>query len=63
MNRDSRNPQVPTMDQSNMRIAHVPAVRVHCFFTSVCSSIPFCFQVMAALNEGDQNQMWEFIRV
>ena len=33
------------------------------FLTSDCLSIPFRLQSMATLKEGDQFQMWEFIRV
>ena len=62
MNRVSQNPRVPTA-QRDMVTGCAPGVRVHYFFASGCLSIPFRLQVMATLEEGDQLQMWEFIRI
>ena len=56
INLASKNPKVPEVLQS---------VRVHFFFASGCLSIPFGLRSleMTTLKEGNQRQMWEFIRV
>ena len=56
VNRVSKNPQVPEALQYG--------VSVHFFFASGCLSIPIGLQklAMATLKEGNQLQMWEFIR-
>ena len=56
-----QNPRVPAAERSMTITA--PGVRAHCFFASGCLSIPFRLQSMATLEEGDQWQMWEFIRI
>ena len=69
INRESKKPPVPSA-QPHQRDARernnpeptVPGVRVLFFFASGCLSIPFGLQSMATLKEGDQWQMWEFIR-
>ena len=61
MNRLSQNPRVPATQQVGF-FSYL--VRVHYFFSaSGCLSIPFHLQFMTTLVEGDQAQMWEFIRV
>ena len=60
MNRDPRNPRVPAVLDSKRNYWEV---RVHYFFASGYLSIPFRLQSMAALKEGDQWQMWEFIPI
>ena len=61
INRVSQNPLVPAVPQKPDS-THYPGVRVDNFFASGCLSITF-LQPMATLKEGDQRQMWEFIRV
>ena len=63
VNRSSQNPRVPAA-QSRVNDC-IPGVRVHYIFASGClfKLIHFRLQSMATLNEGDQYQMWEFIRV
>ena len=60
MNRDTQNPRVPAVQDGKRGVY---GVRVHYFFASGCLSIPFRLQSMAALKEGDQWQMWEFIPI
>ena len=62
IDRASKNPQVPTAQSS--KDSEYFGVRVLFFFASGCLSIPFGHQKvkMATLKEGDQWQMWEFIR-
>ena len=62
INRVSQNPLVPALLQKPNR-RNDPGVRVDFFFASGCLSITFRLQTMATLKEGDQRQMWEFIRV
>ena len=62
MNRIPQNPRVPTAQPSRHDNETVPGVRP-LFFASGCLSIPFRLQSMATLKEGDQWQMWEFIRI
>ena len=59
MNHYSQNPMVPTAQEGKNNF---PGVRI-LFFASGYLSIPFCPQSMASLKEGDQWQMWEFIRI
>ena len=60
MNCISQNPRVPVANQETY---FGSGVRVY-NFTSVFLSIPFFLQRMASLEkEGDQWQMWEFIRM
>jgi hypothetical protein len=42
-----------------------PGACVHYYFASfsLLIQVPFRFQSMATLKEGDQSQMWEFIPV
>ena len=60
IHRVSQNPRVPAAQRVT---TNVLAVRVLFFFASGCLSIPFGLQSMATLEEGDQWQMWEFIRI
>ena len=60
VNRVSQNPRVPAAQESPY--GHPSMVRVHYFFTC-CLLIPFRLQTMASPTEGDQWQMWEFIRI
>ena len=62
MNRVYRNPLVPVARPINTTDT-VPGVRVPLFFASGCQPISFRLQTVATLKEGDQWQMWEFIRV
>ena len=59
LNPVSQNPRVPAAMHPNSAFG----VRVHFFFASGCLSIPFRPQSMATLKEGNQWQMWEFIRI
>ena len=66
INRTSQNPQVPEAQPGFYESddLNVPGVRVLLFcFVSGCVSIPIRLQSMATLKEGDELQMWEFIRV
>ena len=60
MNRVCHKPRVPAVQEGK---GNVRGVRVHHFFASGYLSIPFRLQSMATLKEGDQLQMWEFIRI
>ena len=62
MDHFSPNPRVPAAQQG-MNSSCDPGVRIHYFSTPCCLSIPFRLQLMATLKEGDQWQMWEFIRI
>jgi hypothetical protein len=64
MNPLSKNPRVPAAQPAVVDNWSVPGVRVHYYFLLlVFLSIPFRLQSMAPLKEGDQWQMWEFIRI
>jgi hypothetical protein len=62
----SRLPQVATMQPNRDRSQppnSVHGVRVCFIFASGCLSIPFHLQSLATLEEGNEWQMWEFIRI
>ena len=61
MDQLSLNPQMAAAQPGSDKNA--PGVRVHSYFACSCLSISFCFQLMATLKEGDQWQMWEFVRI
>ena len=61
MNRVSENPRVPMVEQREANLGG-PGV-CPLFFISGFLSISFRLQGMATLKEGDQWQMWEFIRI
>ena len=65
INPASQNPLVPAQAQKGKLDSyfHEPAVRVDYFFASCCLSIPIRLQTLTILREGDQRQMWEFIRI
>ena len=54
------NPRVPAVQNGK---GGVYGVRVHFFLAFGYLSIPFRLQSVDELKEGDQWQMWEFIRV
>ena len=63
MNCVSQNPPVPTAQQDvSVLVKIASGVRV-LFFASGSLLIPFRLQLMTTLKEGDQWQMWEFIRI
>jgi hypothetical protein len=57
---NSQNPQVPV---AHLITQHTIGVRVHFIIISGCPLIFFRLQTMATLTEGNQWQMWEFIRI
>ena len=63
MNHASRNPRVPALQPGSKTGSNDPGVRVTHYIVSRCVSTPFRLQTIANLKEGDQWQMWEFIRV
>ena len=64
INRASKNPRVPVPFCSGLNYSDRDGVRVLFFFASGCLSIPSGLQglAMATMKEGNQSQMWEFIR-
>ena len=60
--RVSQNPLVPAAPQKQGRY-NDPGVRVHYILLLAVLSIPFRLQSMATLEEGNEWQMWEFIRI
>ena len=69
MNRVSLNPRVPVAQQVNtfniFSVNHGPGVSVNYYVLFALSRLltPLRLQSMATLKEGDQWQMWEFIRI
>ena len=66
MNPFSQNPQVPVSAAQKGKFFNSNVLNPGVcpfFFTSGYLSIPFRLQSMATLKEGDQRQMWEFIRI
>ena len=61
MNHTSLNPRVPAVQPGSGDNA--PGVRVHYFLFLTVSYVNSRLQKMATLEEGNQRQMWEFIRV
>ena len=61
MNRDSWNTRVPAVQPGNYKNA--PGVRVHHFLLLTFCHVNSRLQIMTTLQEGNQWQMWEFIRV
>ena len=54
--------RVPAGTRQGMRNGRGVRVRLF-FFASGCLSISFRLQLMTTLKEGNQWQMWEFIRI
>ena len=66
MKRVSKNPRVPAVQPGVRYNTNVAGVRVRYFFAfwlCVVNLNPLSIQSMATLKEGDQRQMWEFIRI